>query len=594
MALTKEVIMPSEDYVAICNRLRSRLGSTDLIKSGDIAGLIGQIEGGSGSAGLNIAYGDTPPDDTSKLWVKAEQPDSVLISPKIVATEDTLTITTLSNVMPWGMGDVVPVVIDGKIYFGGTGAQTIHMFDPETETMTSHLGAIPENLTQQASAAVGKKLYHFGGITYSGSKTRNIYSYDTETGGAELMNGKLYAADSGLSAIAVDNKVYLFGGESYPKIIQVYDVETDTVTKLSTTLTYNHIFGGLVKYGSDIVLYAETIQAYNLETGTSRVLRSTNSHIFFPAVASIGNIVYAFGGQYYSGSDPTVYSSVYAFDMDTYNYSTAGFVLPFDLTKAGAVAIGSTIYVFGGYHRSSGIWKQDVIKYEFKGALAQYKMQIEIENGDQWNALSGIDSLPVGVKNVYIGNADGVAELVEAYLYDHTLGAWITSAPVLTDVDTFPADMNQWTKNEAAEGAYTSITYDAETNNNVCQYTGAGNFEAIAFVQTLEAGKKYVFSIDYYCPSAITGAYAEPYAPFIGFFPASAVNVTSEGYTSRYAASLITVNVMSDYVTYKCSFTPTENIGVAIGLNTGSATDGVATEFHVRNAKLMVAEYKQV
>ena len=35
-----------------------------------------------GGVELNIAYGDTPPEDTSKLWVKTAEPNGVLISPE--------------------------------------------------------------------------------------------------------------------------------------------------------------------------------------------------------------------------------------------------------------------------------------------------------------------------------------------------------------------------------------------------------------------------------------------------------------------------------------------------------------------------------
>jgi hypothetical protein len=48
MALTNYVIMPGEDYQAICDKVRAKTGKTDVIKSGDLATEIDGISGGGG------------------------------------------------------------------------------------------------------------------------------------------------------------------------------------------------------------------------------------------------------------------------------------------------------------------------------------------------------------------------------------------------------------------------------------------------------------------------------------------------------------------------------------------------------------------
>lgn len=53
MALTEYVIMPGSDYQAICDSIRSKTGSSELLKSGEVANAIIAISGG-GSSGANL------------------------------------------------------------------------------------------------------------------------------------------------------------------------------------------------------------------------------------------------------------------------------------------------------------------------------------------------------------------------------------------------------------------------------------------------------------------------------------------------------------------------------------------------------------
>ena len=64
MALTEMVIMPGEDYQAICDSVRAKTGRTELLKSGEVAPAINGIENNTGvdtSDGTaeenDIAYG---------------------------------------------------------------------------------------------------------------------------------------------------------------------------------------------------------------------------------------------------------------------------------------------------------------------------------------------------------------------------------------------------------------------------------------------------------------------------------------------------------------------------------------------------------
>lgn len=149
------------------------------------------------------------------------------------------------------------------------------------------------------------------------------------------------------------------------------------------------------------------------------------------------------------------------------------------------------------------------------------------------------------------------------------------------------ANMNTWCRNEPAASAYTSIAYNAETKENVCQYTGVGMFEVIGLPLLLESGKRYTFTVEYYTPNEITGDYAEPYAPYIGFLPISAFGTNADPFPSCYAHTGIDLSV-ADYKTYSCTFTPNENLMAGAAFVMGSTTDGVSVELRLKNISLTI------
>lgn len=147
-------------------------------------------------------------------------------------------------------------------------------------------------------------------------------------------------------------------------------------------------------------------------------------------------------------------------------------------------------------------------------------------------------------------------------------------------------DMRTWSKNAPAEGAYTSIIYDETAKLNTCQYTGVGMFEFIGYPVALEAGKRYTFSIEYYTPNTLTGDYAEPYAPYIGFFPESVLATDANSYSSNYAVTNLALSV-SGYTTYSVTYTPSSAVSGCVAFGMGSTRDGISVELNIRNAKLL-------
>lgn len=148
-------------------------------------------------------------------------------------------------------------------------------------------------------------------------------------------------------------------------------------------------------------------------------------------------------------------------------------------------------------------------------------------------------------------------------------------------------DMNDWDKNAAAKDAFISIIH-TEGKENVCKYKGVGGHEVIAYPVLLMEGKTYVFSLEYSSSSNLTGEYDLPYAPYIAFMDNTALNYTSNPYTSGKAlsSSIITTEATNGYVLYSCEYESNSRMTAYVGLVLGCTLDGVDVEFSLRNISL--------
>lgn len=154
----------------------------------------------------------------------------------------------------------------------------------------------------------------------------------------------------------------------------------------------------------------------------------------------------------------------------------------------------------------------------------------------------------------------------------------------ITKMASISTNMNEWSKNSSAEGAFSSIAYDSTSGVNSCIFTGVEGHEIIADVINLTAGVKYTFSVDYYNAKQINGMYEAPYAPFIAFMNPSVISSIEPPATLAY--SRIDTSPMTDYKTYTCSYTPSTSGSYAIGLCLGSTENGITQNFSIKNIKI--------
>jgi N-acetylneuraminic acid mutarotase len=402
-----------------------------------------QPEPGGGAVAFNIAYGDTAPADTSKLWVKTDEPDCVAVAPETPPMNGLLEVNIGS--LPEPAAYAAAAAVDGKIYlFGGWSAvghlSTINVFDTDTNTISTLDVVLPAGAQGIASAAIGSKIYLFGGAlppaSYPGfmRPLNTINVFDTNTNTISTLDVVLPTAVLGIASAAIGSKIYLFGGSDSSNMvstINVFDANTNTISTLDVVLptaAYGiasaaignkiYLFGGSSRSGRLAAIHIFDTEKHTITT-LDTILPKALSRM---ASTVIGDKIYLFGGS----DSSSMVSTINVFDTNTNTISTLDVVLPTRADGIASAAINNCAYLFGGVRGSSSSMTQDTInKFLISFPLSIRKFFIETDIAKNLVNLVSADSVEVeiGIKNVYLGNSEGYAEKVPAYLYRD--GAWV-------------------------------------------------------------------------------------------------------------------------------------------------------------------------
>ena len=381
-------------------------------------------------ASLNIAYGETAPADTSKLWIKANKPANVSVDSNLNIIEK---IVTSNTHLPTSNSDMGYVAIGTKIYlFGGSGigsTQAICVFDTKTETITTLSTTLPIGHKSMGCAAVGTKIYLLGGYGGEASSTylKTIYVFDTETEIITTLSATLPAVCCNMGCVAIGTKIYLFGGNSTfgdsLNTINVFDTTTETISTLSTTLPTACKNMGCTSIGTKIYLFGgrgkerlNTIYVFDTETETIRTLSTTLPTAYeMMGCASIGTKIYLFGG--FGGNSG---NQINIFDTETETVTTSLTKLSSECISMGCVSVNNKIYLFGGKIGYNSNMRLDTISICYIAhQLAQGN--IKIQSGSLTNKFNLINTkntqIRIGVENVFIGNENNEAETANAFLF---------------------------------------------------------------------------------------------------------------------------------------------------------------------------------
>jgi len=247
-------------------------------------------------------------------------------------------------------GDVPPnfsrhtaVLVKNRIFvfggFDGFGTNfELAVFNPATFTWTNIdrsqvRGDLPLPRTNHAAAAIGNKLYIFGGnntnaLTGQYQVLDDFYSLDTDsltwTNLTQSTRDPFYPhARSGHAFSSINDKLFLFGGGVWN--------END----------------GWVQKSTDIHIFDPSAQSWSKPQCTGSIETST-----FVISFTIGNFLFIFGG----GSKPKhcVTNDLYIFDTLSFTWFSPDFEdtekpKPQPRDMGTATAVGQNVYFMGGY-----------------------------------------------------------------------------------------------------------------------------------------------------------------------------------------------------------------------------------------------------
>lgn len=306
----------------------------------------------SGGIELNIAYGDTAPEDTTKLWVKTEKANKVIVSSEKVFTEGgqeelsaRLSTTTAYYRCP-GCGVGINIYLfGGRTVGSSSGATKIQRYNTETNTLATLSKNTPYKIVNAPAVPIGTKIYVIGGKDYnddgiSYNKTiayDTIFEFDTETLDSVVLDEKLPVQLSNACASAVGSKIYIFGGRDYTngktKTNKIYSFDTETHE----------------------IITEDAVLPYDLMNSSC---------------ASVGSKIYIFGGMKSEG----VSTDILCYDTLSGKIEKLPATLPGRRWKIGCAAIGDVICLLGGnsslqlnsYEKNKNIWIFDTVKNEIK------------------------------------------------------------------------------------------------------------------------------------------------------------------------------------------------------------------------------------
>lgn len=301
-----------------------------------------------GGLNLNIEFGDTEPNDTSKLWIKTSPINKVIIN------DDPLPCSNGSIIGSVEAEFVSPARLKTWV--------NKNLYRISTATDPKALLVVRYNpLLRISDKFILEGTYSPTCVTSSSSKIyivcyNNVIVFNTETESFEILE-IASAADTNTRAIIVNNKLYI------------------------------------------IRLNYSSIKICDLENSTSTNVEGLSAKVYNIGLASVDTDIFVFGGNtsasYNSGN---LLSTIYKFNTLTNEMSTLDVALPKNLNCIAAVAADRYIYLFGGYDKSShkGIYIFDTTKNTIEESPTKLF-------NEQWDMCAGYAE-----SKIYLQGGDGV------------------------------------------------------------------------------------------------------------------------------------------------------------------------------------------
>lgn len=404
----------------------------NIAKDVNIGGVVGTLESGGGGE-LNIAYGDVAPEDTSKLWVKTTEPDSVEISPDFGYGEAVQTTGVAS-----GFPTSKITCEDGDYLYVAVGS-TVKKYNKKTLEFISNVATLSNTVDNVAI---------FEGVLYC-----TVKHYERD-GNRDWTNVDLYSVDLNTKeSMILLQQVNHYGGS-----LIIYN---NKVYLISGGYEYSYNSGGW-RYSYSIT---NAIAVYNISLKTTETI-SYSYGCWYNKCCLIGNNVFVFGGLNRDSSSPN--SNIIKVNLDTKTVTKCNAVLPIATYNMGVSNLGNYIYLSGGNKTSQIVYRYDTINDTIeqvnvtlehaRAACATFfngtelyllgsnaivdKLQINVPLSstklkiisdwlnNQFAVINGSSKVMIGVNKAFKGDENNKAKEVTAYVHDgvnwHDLDGEIT------------------------------------------------------------------------------------------------------------------------------------------------------------------------
>lgn len=408
----------------------------------------------TGGADLNLAFGENPPEDTTKLWVKGEEESKTIVIPDINVMANQI----LETVLPEKMYSISTATVNTNIYlFGGNGEtvetmyqDVVRVYDTVSDTLRTLSVKLPIGSCSHGVGVYKTTIYLFGGCYvqpghYFQERLDTIWAFDTITETLRVVSSKLPVETGDITTSVIGDKIYLFGGTwynggtKYLDSINVFDVQNETITELNDVIPVAMADIPTVSVDQTVYMfikndasdnYISSICAFN---ATDEKINKLNlvlpELLIIKTNILVGDHVYLFGRT--ASTEPV--NTIVKINISNFTFMTYDAVLPNTLTSSSGANMNGKIYLFGGLNNPH-VNDIGLIVNDKLDSIAIFNPK-GIKNEDQLLIVSKTDghevtllntgdiTLQTAVNSVYKGNSDGTCTKVPAHVYEN--GEWV-------------------------------------------------------------------------------------------------------------------------------------------------------------------------
>lgn len=428
-----------ESYLTtIADAIRQKKGTTEPINAKNFASEILSIQGG---ASLNVAYGTTPPADTSKIWLECEEPQAVDIANYLNSISQGESVYLNNSSLANPTYNNTAFVFDNGNIGVFTSDNLLKIYDENGVFVNSISLSLGSNYYVESGCYKIDNTVYFA-VSYSTSSYKRAYLYKMSLDDFSISQLKLLSGNYSNPFICKyifmreddDDTLYLVGrGSSTYWVIKYAISQNTSVTVVGTSKGDNFWRCAQSQnscyYNGNLYLFCgvsseQYYYKFNLESKEWTELSNVKTYLtdknytyfgyYYCHCIVFDNYIYIFCGVCGSSGD-TGSNKILRFNVVDETIE--------ELTEK-TVGTSNLIYASASKNNIAYLFTQSKIqKYTYKQTLEQNKAVITTDtlyNNNVQLIASDKLNLSVNFHNAYKGNANNLAEKVNAYYWNGT------------------------------------------------------------------------------------------------------------------------------------------------------------------------------